>query len=1044
MIPYELTLHNFMCYRGTLPPLLFDGLHVACLSGENGAGKSSLLDAMTWALWGKARMSDDDLIAQGESEMLVDFTFLLNQQRYRVIRRRQRGKTTRSGRTSAGKSSVDFQVYDEHKGWRSLSESGINETNQAIQQVLRMRYETFINASFLLQGRADEFTRKTPGERKQVLADMLDLGEYAALEERARKRVGHLKEHLQALDGALEVLQTQAEKQPLYEQMSSEAEARVATLTAALESARQQQQQADEQVRHLHARAQRQQEQQQRLASQQADQQQQQTELADLRQQIAQDTALLAREAEISAGVAALNAARDELARLEGLRPRYEELRDQARQCQDQMKDERRRLLSEQERYQAEAQRLAAELDERPALERAVQELAQQLADLEPLAAQVQALGEQRASLDERLSRGNTLLLDYTRHDQAIKQRLDSLVGVREEAGRTLARLKRQLRDQARWQSHLDTARQQQHIAGDLAAHLADLRQRNQTATEQVGKLRAERDQASTQADDVKRRQEFLAQEASSTCPLCGSDLGEDGTATIHEHYDKELAELRQRWRDTEKQARSEEHNAEALRQQIEQVEQQLQQAEKQAARIPSLEEQLAHAAEWQQEMEQAQTTLEDVTRQIEGESYAPDERAARQQTTAELASLLADNGHAPGEPDWSAAIKRLDKQRKTLDKQRASLEKQLERRTELQSQLATRQHQLATLTTTAARLPEVQQQAAAIAATIEQGDFAADLRQHEQAIQHDLAALGYTPDQHEAARIQAHALHHWAEDERRLEQARNQIASNQRMLERLNELAERRASEIAALQQEIAALKEELQALPGAEQQARDSAARVQRQTSELQAATSDMYEKQHHLKQAQQAAADCAAKQQERQTVATRHNLFQELVEAFGKKGIQAMLIETAIPEIEREANRLLSRITHNQMHLSFEMQRTTRSGTTSETLEIKIADGLGTRTYDAFSGGEAMRINFAIRVALSRLLAGRAGASLETLIIDEGFGALDAEGRERFVDAITSVQQDFKRILVITHLDELKDRFPARIEITKATEGSTWALL
>ena len=53
MIPIRLALRNFMCYREG--ELSFEGLHVACLCGDNGNGKSALLDAMTWALWGKAR-----------------------------------------------------------------------------------------------------------------------------------------------------------------------------------------------------------------------------------------------------------------------------------------------------------------------------------------------------------------------------------------------------------------------------------------------------------------------------------------------------------------------------------------------------------------------------------------------------------------------------------------------------------------------------------------------------------------------------------------------------------------------------------------------------------------------------------------------------------------------------------------------------------------------------------------------------------------------------------------------------------------------------
>jgi exonuclease SbcC len=89
--------------------------------------------------------------------------------------------------------------------------------------------------------------------------------------------------------------------------------------------------------------------------------------------------------------------------------------------------------------------------------------------------------------------------------------------------------------------------------------------------------------------------------------------------------------------------------------------------------------------------------------------------------------------------------------------------------------------------------------------------------------------------------------------------------------------------------------------------------------------------------------------------------------------------------------------------------------------------------------FSGGEAFRVNFAIRLALSRVLAQRAGARLQTLVIDEGFGSQDAAGRQRLIEAINLVRDDFKKILVITHLEELKEAFPARIEVEKSPRGS-----
>jgi exonuclease SbcC len=184
--------------------------------------------------------------------------------------------------------------------------------------------------------------------------------------------------------------------------------------------------------------------------------------------------------------------------------------------------------------------------------------------------------------------------------------------------------------------------------------------------------------------------------------------------------------------------------------------------------------------------------------------------------------------------------------------------------------------------------------------------------------------------------------------------------------------------------------------------------------------------------------------SKRAEHTRLADERGLYDELRDAFGKKGVPALMIEAAVPEIEASANALLNRMTNGRMHLRFQTQKETQAGETRETLDIQISDELGTRAYEMYSGGEAFRVNFAVRLALSQLLARRAGTQLQTLIVDEGFGVLDASGRERLVEAIHAAQGDFQRILVVTHLDELKDAFPARIEITKGPNGSEIAVM
>jgi exonuclease SbcC len=74
---------------------------------------------------------------------------------------------------------------------------------------------------------------------------------------------------------------------------------------------------------------------------------------------------------------------------------------------------------------------------------------------------------------------------------------------------------------------------------------------------------------------------------------------------------------------------------------------------------------------------------------------------------------------------------------------------------------------------------------------------------------------------------------------------------------------------------------------------------------------------------------------------------------------------------------------------------------------------------------------------------MLARRAGARLQTIFLDEGFGTQDPRGRESIVDAINAITDEFALILVITHIEELKDQFPTRIEVVKGTSGSTFTV-
>lgn len=216
MIPVRLEMKNFLPYRNP-DAIYFEGVHLACLTGHNGAGKSSLLDAITWALWGKARARrDDDLVHVGQQEMYIQLDFEQENVIYRVLRRRKTGKR--------GHGSLDLFVMQPDGDLRTINEPSIRETQNRINDILRLDYETFTNSAFLQQGKADAFTTKTPAERKKILSDILGLELWTVYEERAKEKLRELERAVASLDGALQTIDEELAKEQQYKDNLAAAE----------------------------------------------------------------------------------------------------------------------------------------------------------------------------------------------------------------------------------------------------------------------------------------------------------------------------------------------------------------------------------------------------------------------------------------------------------------------------------------------------------------------------------------------------------------------------------------------------------------------------------------------------------------------------------------------------------------------------------------------------------------------------------------------------------------------------------------------------
>ena len=348
-------------------------------------------------------------------------------------------------------------------------------------------------------------------------------------------------------------------------------------------------------------------------------------------------------------------------------------------------------------------------------------------------------------------------------------------------------------------------------------------------------------------------------------------------------------------------------------------------------------------------------------------------------------------------------------------------------------------------------RKPEIQEQIVQLEASINTYNTNSPVAQELAHIEQQIHGIGYDREHHQQIRLAVRQAQGWQLRYQQLTAATQQYPQLQARLQELKISLQARVSEHQRLTEQINQIQQQLENTANPLKQ-------IQALEQQITICRRELDEKIAQLGRLEQMAVQLEAlqqqseeQQQQLQEHRKQHRIYQELAQAFGKNGIQTLMIENVLPQLEAETNQLLSRLSANQLHVQFVTQRAGRSGKAKkknakliDTLDILIADARGTRAYETYSGGEAFRINFAIRLALAKLLAQRAGAALQLLIVDEGFGTQDDEGCERLISAINAIAPDFACILTVTHIPHLKEAFQARIEVNKTQDGSQLSLL
>ncbi len=1015
MIPISLSLQNFLSYGENVPPLDFSSFHVACISGRNGHGKSALLDAITWALWGEARKSgsdrrpNDGLLRIGATEMRVDFEFSLENDRYRISRSFR--KTGKSATTR-----LEFQIYSpETNAYKTLSEeSAVRQTQASIDTLLRMTYETFINSAFLLQGRADEFTRCKASQRKALLSDILGLSHYDDLSALAREHARKGDIELATARAKRDDIAQTIEKRDEFVAQRDSVNAQLHACNSELENAEKRR----EVLRKIRTQRERHEAERETLKKNvsrtESDLVEQQTACEKARQDVATYREILHRRAEITNAAEKYRILQKEdtdlQTKLHALRP----LEKRAGELDQKIADRRHEV----ERRLGEWQIRIGDA------ERALRETETLLSDRQAIQTQLEALHKARQQdrewedIRENRERVERNIRDLERQIDSVVENLKVDINTRTHQLQQTDVLVAEIETRRKTRQSLRTQ------AGEiqfLEAERDEIRNKGSALKIQIENNRERLDTLRQAHKDIAQQHQILQNVQDASCPLCGSELDQAHREEVTAKLSKQLQEQQIQTSRLESDIQKSEAEREQHRHRYQEIKNQLAQSE-------GVSQHLAEAEAAIKEAENAVQTRETLSAEInamktqlrEQTQNSPDARALSQARSA-----LENLTYNPAEHrTLREKLKELD----SVEAQNAQL------------QLAEEQKEKIL-----AELPSFREKRDLAQQWLDEAKYALNEQAEREQVRGRIHTLNYNAEHHQRISEQLAALRDAPAQYERLQVAERDLENAQTQLKtaenRLTELAEhnaqtqKRLSEIATAINSAESTLEEANAL--------------EKNIAQMRTQRDGLLQKNAAL---QSQIEHCDALSAEQNTVAEKIKsceseirIYRELTTAFGKNGIQALIIEQAIPEIEEEANRILARLTDNRTQIALESLRDLKTGGTRETLDIKISDELGERSYELYSGGEAFRIDFSIRIALSKLLARRTGTRLRTLVIDEGFGTQDAEGLDHLVEAIQAISGDFEKILIITHVESLKQAFPVRIEVTKYPDlGSRFEVL
>jgi exonuclease SbcC len=1027
MIPQRIQLKGFLCYKDEQEVSFDSNATLWMLSGGNGSGKSSIFDAVTYALFGHHRGGSQhavELINKDSDGLTVEFEFRLDEHVHRIRR------TLR--RTSKGSPSSSQQIYRYEAGngknpWVAVEGTNYKaEFQKWIDDKIGLTYETFTSSVLLLQGKADKLLDSKPEGRRAVLASIVDVERYERLHEIADEKRKELKGEMDGLSKRLE-----GTPEVKVEQVA-EAEENIRKADQAREQASAEVDRLRETELQAHGWM------------------DLQGKLASARKRWHDAGKLLEDSAAIERDVERLRELRDVLPRLREIVKQRGVIREADVKSKE-LGQEKKKAAEQFARLESA---LAQENDKRTVLQKRIEEDEKRQRELTP---QLVAVAAQMEKLKEYERQSSEL--------EPIRTELASLpADAAEEVNQAqtvyegLAALVQLIPQLTRFQEHRDGLRQAKQREQTAKQKLTQVETRGKQLSAELKHLEPlvqEADRAARQAKDQETEartflkqardslREITEMHGSKVCRHCGQELTpghlqdekrrrDDEVRRVEERLKKAAAELAVA-RDEEKRLREEEkctrESYEKAREDFRKAKSQEEQASADMARLQSdcarayaeLPEESrrrispAPVADWLTTTYPRPQDREELCMEAAGHAAA----RQRWQTAEEV--LKHWNQLKIKEGDKMAMLARLQAElpadREAVRRKDADLRLNLET---LESELKTKRGQVKTADAEIKRLTgehkREKEHLDGINLELKKKELEGQSARREIAVNQKALPVSW---QAVAESVGSAEYNQWDQERADLEAAGADRRGKELQQARLNlDVLRQDVESLEARQQDFA---EEARRDPAEVKSELDRAKQTAaRRGEDFTEANQQLALLHGYLKQREQIGVDFTRREGEWRQQKT-------LAELLGKDRLQLYLVRQAERQVVEYANAVLDRLSGGQLYLKLSGEAN-GEGNSAKALELEAYNRVtGEKPINVafLSGSQKFRVAVSLALGIGQY-ASRQHRPIESVIIDEGFGCLDSQGRQVMIQELQNLRSQMRCILLVSHQEEFAEAF------------------